>query len=235
MNLDDSNDFKPFLDLESLKNIDLVILNSPNNPTGSALSLEELSKWVELALEYNFVILSDECYSEIYESTPPASILEACVNVNNNDFKNILAVNSISKRSSAPGLRSGFIAGDFRILKDYMLYRTYLGCALPLPLQKASSIAWEDRKYCETFRQIYANNLKLARDILNIKVFPYTFYLWIKVDNDLEFTKALYQNEGILVLPGSFLGDNGKGYIRIALVYDNLVIKQVLNRMKYWL
>ena len=235
MNLDSKNGFKPILSEKYLKKVDLVILNSPNNPTGTSLDLNELSKWVELALEYDFVILSDECYSEIYEDKPPYSILEACINVKNNNFRNILALNSISKRSSAPGLRSGFIAGDCNILKEYMIYRTYLGCAIPLPLQKAASIAWADTSYSETFRKVYANNLKLARDILNIFVSPYTFYLWIKVRNDLEFTKTLYKNEGILVLPGSFLGDNGKGYVRVALVHDSLVTKQVLERMKQWI
>lgn len=235
MNLDSNNGFKPNLDDQSLKKVNLVILNSPNNPTGISLNLDELSKWVELALEYDFVILSDECYSEIYEEKPPYSILEACIKVKNNNFKNILALNSISKRSSAPGLRSGFIAGDRKILKDYMLYRTYLGCAIPLPMQKAASLAWNDINHSEEFRKIYANNLKLAREILDIYVSPYTFYLWIKVNNDLEFTKELYKQEGILVLPGSFLGSNGGGYIRAALVYDNLVTKQILERLKQWI
>lgn len=235
MNLDSSNGFKPNLDRESLMKVDLVILNSPNNPTGTSLDLNELSTWAELAIEYNFVILSDECYSEIYEDKPPHSILEACINIGNDKFKNILAINSISKRSSAPGLRSGFIAGDSNILKDYMLYRTYLGCAIPLPLQKASSVAWNDNINSETFRKIYAKNLKLAREILDIYVPPYTFYVWIKVDNDLEFTKALYEDEGVLVLPGRFLGSNGKGYVRAALVYDNLETKQILERIKRWI
>ena len=102
-----------------MQECDLVILNAPNNPTGSTVDLEELKQWVKWALEYNFVLLNDECYSEIYTQNKPFSILQASIEAGNKDFKNILALNSISKRSSAPGLRSGFIAGDKEILKGY--------------------------------------------------------------------------------------------------------------------
>ncbi|RAX52046.1 hypothetical protein CCY99_07805 [Helicobacter sp. 16-1353] len=237
MNLESSNNFKPYLDEDSLKKVDLVILNSPNNPTGAILTKQELEYWVELALEYNFILINDECYSEIYESTAPASILEASKSVNNPSFKNILCVNSISKRSSAPGLRSGFIAGDKNILKKYMLYRTYIGCSIPLPLQKAATLAWNDEESPKMFRDKYATNLRIARDILNITISPYTFYIWLKIDDDLVFTKKLYEEEGILVLPGRYLGRNdaGKGYIRIALVYDEHTTQEVLKRLKLWI
>lgn len=237
MNLNEENNFKPHLDEQSLKKVDLVILNSPNNPTGSTLNIDELSSWVKAALEYDFILLSDECYSEIYENIPPPSILEASLKVGNRDFKNILALNSISKKISAPGLRSGFIAGDSRILKDYALYRTYIGAASPLPLQKAASVAWRDKEFSENFRQIYARNLKLSREILKVKVEPYTFYTWLKVADDMEFTKELYANDGILVLPGRFLGQNGAGvgYVRIALVYSEEVIKDSLERLLKWI
>ena len=135
LNLDAENGFKPKIDPAVLRASDLVILNFPNNPTSSCLSLEELGEWVKLALEYDFVLLNDECYSEIYPGTPPAGILEASAAVGNTTFKNVLALNSVSKRSSAPGLRSGFIAGDAEILDGYRRYRTYIGCASPLPLQ----------------------------------------------------------------------------------------------------
>lgn len=235
MPLESSNSFKPSLSREDLKRVKLVILNSPNNPTGSILDLEELKVWVKLALEYDFFIVSDECYSDIYETTPPPSILEASRAVGNTSFKNIFCINSISKRSSAPGLRSGFIAGDKDILNKYALYRTYIGCAIPLPLQKAASVAWESSS--EEFRLKYARNLALAREILKVDVSPYTFYVWLKVGDDLEFTKNLYENEGILVLPGRFLGRNnaGCGYVRIALVYDSIVLEKILKRLEYWI
>lgn len=235
MPLREDNGFKPSLTQKQLEEVQLVILNSPNNPTGSTLTLEELREWVRLALKYNFVILSDECYSEIYESDPPHSILEASFLEGNTNFKNILALNSISKRSSAPGLRSGFIAGDEEILKAYGLYRTYCGCAIPLPLQEASKVAWQLDS--QNTRAIYAKNLKIAREILHIPISAYTFYVWLKVKNDLQFCKTLYQNEGIKLLAGSFLGREGEGsgYVRVALVYEEDIITKALKTIKTYL
>ena len=237
MNLTEDNHFTPSLTPQELQNVDLVILNSPNNPTGRVLPLQSLTEWVKQALEYNFVIINDECYSEIYEKYPPPSILQASIQANNPQFKNILALNSISKRSSAPGLRSGFVAGDEEILKSYNLYRTYLGCALPLPLQKAAAVAWNDMQTPESIRHIYAKNLALAREILELneaQIAPYTFYVWLKVDNDERFCKFAYEKMGVLTLPGSYLGreSQGKDYVRIALVYDNETTKRALFALK---
>lgn len=236
MNLTKENDFTPQLTESQLKEVDIVILNSPNNPTGKAMDIHSLTQWVEDALRYDFVILSDECYSEIYSNSPPPSILEAALKANNKDFKNIIALNSISKRSSAPGLRSGFVAGDCEILKAYNLYRTYLGCALPLPLQKAAAVAWEDMQSPESSRKIYAQNLLLAQEILGkeCKIYPYTFYVWLEVGDDEQFCKFAYEKSGVLTLPGSYLGrDNqGKGYVRIALVYDNDTTQKALLKLK---
>ena len=237
MNLTEDNHFTPSLTPQELQNVDLVILNSPNNPTGRVLPLQSLTEWVKQALEYNFVIINDECYSEIYENTPPPSILQASIQANNPQFKNILALNSISKRSSAPGLRSGFVAGDEEILKSYNLYRTYLGCALPLPLQKAAAVAWNDMQTPESIRHIYAKNLALAREIVEpneAQIAPYTFYVWLKVDNDERFCKFAYEKMGVLTLPGSYLGreSQGKDYVRIALVYDNETTKRALFALK---
>lgn len=240
MNLTKENNFKPSLGVKEMQECDLVILNSPNNPTGSTLDLEELKQWVKWALEYNFVLLNDECYSEIYTQNKPFSILQASIEAGNKDFKNILALNSISKRSSAPGLRSGFIAGDKEILKGYAKYRTYVGCASPLPLQKAAIEAWSDDSHTEYSRTQYAENLHLAQEILGIEVPKETFYVWLFVGDDLEFTKKLLKEENILVLPGSFLSRNnginpGSGYVRLALVYEKEVIKDALLRIKKWL
>lgn len=236
MPLREDNGFKPLLTEKQLQEVQLVILNSPNNPTGSTLSLDELREWVRLALKYNFIILSDECYSEIYEEKPPHSILEACILEGNITFKNILALNSISKRSSAPGLRSGFIAGDEEILKAYGLYRTYCGCAIPLPLQEASKVAWNLSS--EETRIIYAKNLKIAREIFsNTPISPYSFYVWLKVGDELGFCQTLYEKEGIMLLPGSFLGreGEGRGYVRIALVYEEPIITKALKTIKNYL
>ncbi|TLE17263.1 succinyldiaminopimelate transaminase [Helicobacter apodemus] len=238
MNLLEENAFKPQLTKEQMQECDLVILNFPNNPTGSSLTLEELKLWVQWALEYDFLILNDECYSEIYTGLKPSSILEASIAVGNTSFKNVLALNSISKRSSAPGLRSGFIAGDSAVLKDYARYRTYVGCASPLPLQEAAALAWSDEAHTQYFQRQYAKNLKLAEEILGVEVPKETFYVWLYVGDDLAFSKKLLEKENILVLPGSFLSrvdrgiNPGSGYVRLALVYEEEIIRESLLRIK---
>jgi len=200
------------------------------------MSKEELGTWVEKALKYDFILINDECYSEIYfdEENKPASLLEASKLVGNDKFKNVLVMNSISKRSSAPGLRSGFIAGDAKILKSYMQYRTYVGCASPVPLQYAAAAAWNEESHVEYFRSIYKKNFELAYEILGVKPPQATFYIWLEVDDEIEFTRNLYKEKNIKVLPGSFLGREGigKGYVRIALVENAEKTEEVLKRLK---
>ena len=236
IDLTQENNFKAILSDEDLKRCDLVILNFPNNPTSASMGIDELGEWVKKALEFDFILVNDECYSEIFfdEATKPASLLEASIKVGNVDFKNVLVMNSISKRSSAPGLRSGFVAGDAKILKDYLQYRTYVGCASPVPLQEAAAVAWNDQTHVAEFRKIYKKNFEIAKEILGIQTPEATFYIWLKVDDELEFTKKLYQEKNIKVLPGSFLGRNGlgKGYIRIALVENEQKTKEALQRLK---
>jgi len=234
LDLNQSNNFKPKLEKGELQDCHLVILNSPNNPTGATMSEDELSFWVEASIELGFVILSDECYSEIYSNKKPSSILNASIKCGNTSFKNILALNSISKRSSSPGLRSGFIAGDKEILKEYMRYRTYVGCAIPLPLQYAASVAWSDFEHTLESKNEYIKNLQSARDILGVAVNEDTFYVWLKVEDDLEFTKRAFSEQSIKVLPGRFLGRDGagEGYVRLALVYENSKCIEALNRLK---
>ena len=232
LDLKEENDFKPRLNqLHGDEN--LIILNSPNNPTASVMSLDEMCEWVEYALKKDVVILNDECYSEIYTKNPPSSILEASIKVGNKDFKNVLAINSISKRSSAPGLRSGFIAGDSNILKKYLQFRTYVGCAIPLPLQYASIKAWEDEEHVKVFRDKYKENFEIAKEILKIEIPEATFYVWLKVKDDIEFTKEAYK-KGVKVMPGRFMGRNGRGegFVRIALVYDKKELEKALKILK---
>lgn len=236
INLTKENNFKANLSDEELKRCDLVILNFPNNPTSASMDIDELGIWVKKALEFDFILVNDECYSEIYfeENTKPASLLEASIKVGNSEFKNVLVMNSISKRSSAPGLRSGFIAGDETILKDYLQYRTYIGCASPVPLQEAAAVAWNDQNHVAEFRKIYKRNFEIAQEILGISTPEATFYIWLEVENDLEFTKNLYKEKNIKVLPGSFLGRGGLGkeYVRIALVENEEKTKESLKRLK---
>ncbi|MBA3025457.1 MAG: succinyldiaminopimelate transaminase [Sulfurimonas sp.] len=239
LNLTEENNFKPEIDETQLAKCDLVILNFPNNPTSSVLSIEELVTWVKLALKHDFVLLNDECYSEIYTDNPIPSLLEASTFAENADFKNIIVINSISKRSSAPGLRSGFIAGDEAILKEYMKYRTYIGCASPLPLQSAAAAAWSDEEHVSISREIYKENFALAKEILGIKTPEATFYIWLKVDDALAFTQKLHKEYNVKVLPGEYLArdnalaDNpGKGFVRIALVENPTKTKDALLRIK---
>ncbi|MEA3331548.1 MAG: succinyldiaminopimelate transaminase [Campylobacterota bacterium] len=239
LNLNENNNFKPEINEDELSKCNLVILNFPNNPTSSVLTLDELGIWVKLSLKHNFVLLNDECYSEIYTDKPIPSLLEASWHVGNESFKNILVINSISKRSSAPGLRNGFIAGDENILKEYMKYRTYVGCASPLPLQSAATEAWSDEAHVEVSRKIYKKNFEIAKEILGTEIPDATFYIWLKVPRAIDFTTKLYKNYNVKVLPGEFLaredskGKNpGKDYIRIALVEDEEKTREALSRIK---
>ncbi|TLE07804.1 succinyldiaminopimelate transaminase [Helicobacter bilis] len=246
MPLNEQNDFKPKLLESDLKKVSMVILNSPNNPTGQILNREELMEWAKFALEYDFILVNDECYSEIYKDDAPPSLLEACKAIGNTSFKNSFVINSISKRLSAPGLRSGFIAGDSNILKDYKVFRTYVGISMPLTLQKASIIAWQEDEYAQSIRKKFAKNLEIAQEIFpHTRVYPYTFYLWLCVANtkhkipkdftsDMLFTQELYKRSGHKVLPGSFLGreKSGMGYVRIALTHEEEVMRKALLGIK---
>ncbi len=233
LDLTQENNFKPDINLPELKSADLIILNFPNNPTTSTLSLDELGEWVKFALKYDIVLMNDECYSEIYADAKPPSLLEAALHVGNFRFKNTLVINSISKRSSAPGLRSGFIAGDEQILKHYAKYRTYVGVGIPLPLQVASAVAWSDEAHVQKTREEYAHNLRLAHEILGTPLVNATFYVWLYVGDDLAFTKALYREKNIKVLPGRFLGRGGvaDGYVRIALVENHQKTENILKEI----
>ena len=233
LNLNSSNDFQPLIDETALAKADFVILNSPNNPTSSVMQMDALKQWVELALKYDFVLMNDECYSDLYLNEPLPSLLNASIEVGNIAFKNILVINSISKRSSAPGLRSGFIAGDAKILREYMVYRTYVGCASPLPLQHAAAVAWADQEHVDGFRIKYKKNFEIAKEVLGINAPEATFYIWLEVDDEIAFTTKLYKEYNLKVIPGSFLGreGEGKGYVRLALVYEEDKTREALQRI----
>ncbi len=233
LTLDQENGFQPKIDRVALERAHLVILNTPNNPTASTMQMEALKKWVLLALEHDFVLLNDECYIDLYLDQPLPSLLNASIEAGNREFKNILVINSISKRSSAPGLRSGFIAGDAEILAGYMTYRTYVGCASPLPLQYAAAAAWADQAHVDQFRQKYLRNFAVAQEVLGIEAPQATFYIWLEVADALAFTQALYREYNLKVLPGAFLGREGagEGYVRLALVYEETLTREALERV----
>ncbi|MEJ2449398.1 MAG: succinyldiaminopimelate transaminase [Gammaproteobacteria bacterium] len=209
----------------------LIYICTPGNPTGRVIPLERLQKLISLADQYDFVIASDECYSELYfeETHPPVGLLEAAHNMGNTDYQRCVVFHSLSKRSNLPGLRSGFVAGDANVLASYYRYRTYQGCALPPPIQHASITAWSDeahvRENRELYRQKFARVIDLLQDVLPVTRPDGGFYLWPKLPiSDEQFARELFAKQHITVLPGSYLsrhahGENpGANHIRMALV-----------------
>ena len=211
----------------------LLYLCSPGNPTGAVLSLEQMQELIALAREYQFIIASDECYSEIYfdESAPPPGLLQACAGIGDGDYNNCVVFHSLSKRSNLPGLRSGFVAGDARILRQFGLYRTYHGCAMPLHHQLASIVAWDDEEHVRAnrglYREKFAAVLPQLRSVLDVTPPEAGFYLWPQTPvSDTAFARQLYAHENVTVLPGSFLARQADGVnpgvnrVRMALVAD---------------
>jgi len=209
----------------------LIYICSPGNPGGAVMSGEHHQKLINLAEKYDFIIASDECYSELYddESNPPVGLLQTAHQMGNSAFKRCVVFHSLSKRSNAPGLRSGFVAGDADILQPYFQYRTYHGCAMPLPTQHASIKAWQDEHHVVENRHLYREKFEAFIAILSeacaIKQPPASFYVWLKTPiDDQEFAQKLFAHENLTVLPGSFLSrefngiNPGRGYVRIALV-----------------
>ena len=209
----------------------LLFICSPGNPTGAVMSTAQLKDLIALADKYNFVIASDECYSELYfdESNPPAGLLQACAELGRDDFARCVVFHSLSKRSNLPGLRSGFVGGDARILEKFLLYRTYHGCAMPVPTQLASIAAWQDEKHVIENRNAYRQKFDAVLDVL-AGVLPVTkpdasFYLWARTPVTSErFAQQLFARQKVTVLPGSFLAratngvNPGEDYIHMALV-----------------
>lgn len=235
IDLKEENNFEMIIDEKVAKEIDILIINYPNNPTAAMASMKYLKNLVTLSLKYDFKIISDECYIDIYTDEIPKSILEASIEVGNDNFKNIIALNSLSKRVSSPGIRSGYIAGDKSIIDKILQYKTYMGSAIPIPLQHASSKGWLDTKYNEIYRKKYMENIEVARRLLGTNVSS-TFYLYINTKNSEEFTKTLYKEEGIKVVPAKYMSNSASNeYIRIALVYEKDVIESALERIKSYL
>jgi len=211
----------------------LVYVCSPGNPSGKVMSLEQWRTIFSLSDQYGFVIAADECYSEIYfdEAAPPLGALQAA-HLLGRDYKNLVVFSSLSKRSNVPGMRSGFVAGDEKIIESFTLYRTYHGCAMNPAVQAASIAAWNDEAHVIENRRLYAAKFKdvtpLLSNVLDVAVPDAAFYLWAKIKDasisDTEFAVKLYRDLNITVLPGSLLAreahgvNPGKNFVRIALV-----------------
>ena len=226
--------FQPDLDAVPAATWDrcqVLFLCSPGNPTGAVLSLDYLRHALELAERHDFVIAADECYAELYrdEGAPPPSLLQAAVANGHDEFQRCLVFHSLSKRSSVPGLRSGFVAGDPALIKPYLLYRTYHGCAMPVPTQLASIAAWNDDAHAAANRALYrekfARVLPILAPVLDVVEPDGAFYLWPDVQRDDEtFTRELFARQNLTILPGSYLardtaaGNPGRRRVRISLV-----------------
>jgi N-succinyldiaminopimelate aminotransferase len=209
----------------------ILFLCSPGNPTGALIPLDTLKKLIALADKHDFVIAADECYSELYfdEATPPAGLLSACAELGRQDFKRCAVFHSLSKRSNLPGLRSGFVAGDADILKAFLLYRTYHGCAMPVQTQLASIAAWGDEEHVRANRTLYREKfdavLEILSPVMDVQRPDGGFYLWPNVGtDDAKFCRDLFVTEHVTVVPGSYLSRDvdgfnpGAGRVRMALV-----------------
>lgn len=221
----------------------LVYVCSPGNPTGAVMPLDEWRKLFELSDRHGFTIASDECYSEIYfRDEPPLSGLEAAAKLGRTGFARLVAFTSLSKRSNVPGLRSGFVAGDAAILKQFLLYRTYHGGAMSPVVQAASIAAWNDEAHVadnrEQYRRKFAEVTPLLSSVLDVRLPDASFYLWAGVPgSDEQFARELLAQYNVTVLPGSYLAretngfNPGSGRVRMALVADTAECLEAAQRI----
>ena len=209
----------------------LLYLCSPGNPTGAVLSVSELQALIAKADAFDFVIAADECYSEIYrdEAAPPTGLLQACAALGRDDYHRCLVFHSLSKRSNLPGLRSGFVAGDAALIKQFLLYRTYHGCAMSVQVGEVSAAAWRDEAHVVANRAVYREKftrvLAVLQGVLDVTSPAASFYLWPRTPIDeVQFAARLFAEEHVTVLPSSFLSrpargeDPGQYRVRMALV-----------------
>ncbi|SIR97082.1 succinyldiaminopimelate aminotransferase apoenzyme [Aquipseudomonas alcaligenes] len=247
----EDNGFNPDFDAvpaDIWQRCQILFLCSPGNPTGALVPMEQLKKLIALADEHDFVIAADECYSELYfdEENPPPGLLSACAELGRSDFKRCVVFHSLSKRSNLPGLRSGFVAGDAEILKAFLLYRTYHGCAMPVQTQLASIAAWQDETHVranrDQYRAKYDAVLEILQPVLDVQRPDGSFYLWARTPgDDMVFTRELFAREHVTVVPGSYLsrevnGENpGAGRIRMALVAPLAECIEAAQRIRHFL
>jgi N-succinyldiaminopimelate aminotransferase len=223
----------------------LLVLCSPANPVGSIASVDYLLNALKLAAEYDFIVASDECYADIFddEQRPPPSLLQAATQMGNTQFERCMSFHSLSKRSSVPGLRSGFVAGAADLIAAFLLYRTYHGCAMSIPTQRASIAAWSDDAHVVANRALYRCKfdrvVPILASVLAVSRPAGGFYLWLKVPgDDVAFTAGLYAQQNVTVVPGSYLardggaGNPGAGYVRISLVASEDECVQAAHRIR---
>ena len=227
---------------------EMLFLCTPGNPSGAVIPEAELHYLIEKALEHDTILISDECYSELYydEEKPPVGLLQAAQSHGNTAFKNCLVFHSLSKRSNLPGLRSGFVAGDADLIAQFKRYRTYHGCAMPLHHQFASIAAWSDEDHVAENRALYRAKFDAVTErlapVLPVSIPEAGFYLWPKTPvSDTVFAQDLLRHTNVAVLPGSFLGRSvngvnpGADHIRMALVATMTETLEAADRICQWL
>lgn len=230
------------------KRCQMLFICTPGNPSGAVYGLSQLQELITLADRHDFIIASDECYSEIYfdESAPPAGLLQACQAMGREDYARCVVFHSLSKRSNLPGLRSGFVAGDANILKKFLQYRTYHGCAMPVQHQIASMVAWQDEQHVQQNRALYRQKftavLDCLSDVMSVQHPDAGFYLWPQLSSsDTEFSRELFRDQHVTVLPGSFLGrqvagrNPGEQHIRMALVATLEECVEAATRIRHFI
>ncbi|HMT93840.1 succinyldiaminopimelate transaminase [uncultured Thiothrix sp.] len=249
LNCREEHGFIPDFDVvspELWERCQLLYICTPGNPTGAVMSIAQLQKLINLAQQYNFVIASDECYSELYfdEAKPPVGLLQAAAQMGNSAYKHCVVFHSLSKRSNAPGMRSGFIAGDAEILAKFLLYRTYQGCAMPPPFQAASIVAWQDEAHVranrDQYRAKFAAVLEILAPVMDVKKPDAGFYLWpVTPIDDQAFTKELVAWANVHIVPGSYLsretatGNPGQNRVRMALVATQKECIEAAERIRH--
>ncbi|HPE61945.1 MAG: succinyldiaminopimelate transaminase [Thiothrix sp.] len=223
----------------------LLYLCTPGNPTGAIMSLTQLQQVLELAEKHDFIVASDECYSELYfdEDQPPPGLLQAAARMGNSSWQRCVVFHSLSKRSNAPGMRSGFIAGDAAVLKKFLLYRTYHGCAMPPPFQAASIAAWRDEAHVranrDQYRAKFATVLEILDPVMAVQKPDAGFYLWPQTPvDDREFTRLAFERQHVQIVPGSYLardagqGNPGQNRVRMALVASQAECREAAQRLR---
>jgi N-succinyldiaminopimelate aminotransferase len=205
--------------------VQLLYVCSPGNPDGKVIDLAQWQRLFELSDRHGFVIASDECYSEIHFGTPPMGALQAAFQLKRFSYERLVVFSSLSKRSNCPGMRSGFAAGDAALLKPFLLYRTYHGSAMSLPVQHASIAAWNDETHVEENRRLYREKFDAVLPMLKAQRPDGGFYVWLPTPiDDQEFARRLLQDKNVLVIPGSYLAreaggvNPGRNRVRLALV-----------------
>jgi len=243
------NAFLPNLDdipKATLGRCALFYLCSPSNPQGTIADLDYLKKAIQLAREYDFVLAADECYAELYDAVPPPGALEACAALGpgaNGLFDNVVVFHSLSKRSSAAGLRSGFVAGDPRYVGQFKRLRDFGGCQVPLPIQHAATALWRDEAHVVENRGLYRRKFDLAESMLGGRYGFYRpaggFFLWLDVGDGEDAALRLWRDAAIRVLPGGYTAREGSSgvnpgqpYIRVAIVHDEAVLEDAFARMR---